>query len=140
MKHLFVLLFIGVSCFLFACGKEMPLPQEMVKTASQEEKIQSLITALGEAEGGWEAAQALGQIGEPAIPALIKALGDESTTVKSYAGMALGQIGEPAVPALLEALGDESLDVRSYALLALTQIGTPEAVKAAEEYKSSLSQ
>ncbi len=140
MKQLLVLFLIGVSCFLFACGKEMPPPQEMVEAASQGEKIQSLITALGgeSQDARWGAVQALGKIGKPAVPALIEVLGSESVTVNSYAGMALGQIGEPAIPALLEALGDESLDVRNYALSALSQISTPEAVKAVEEYKNSL--
>ena len=65
MKHSLVLFFIGVSCFLFACGKEMSPPLERVEAASQGEKIQSLITALGgeSQDVRWEAVLALGQIG-----------------------------------------------------------------------------
>ena len=56
----------------------------------------------------------------------MKALGDESETVRWKAAEALSQIGEPAkeiVPVLIKALGDESEGVRSDAALALKKIG-----------------
>ncbi|MBI1927159.1 HEAT repeat domain-containing protein [Candidatus Poribacteria bacterium] len=57
------------------------------------------------------AADALGVRGTSArgaIPALIRALRDESEAVRLNAAYALGAIGEPAVPALIEALREEA--------------------------------
>jgi len=122
---------------------------------------------LGDKEVGnrFYAAEALGKIGEPAkeaVPALIKALGDEKAEkVRSNVAEALGKIGDAqAVPALIEALSDEVWGVRYSAARALGEIGepavpaliealskigepaakalrkirTPEAMKAVEEY------
>jgi HEAT repeat protein len=55
------------------------------------------------------AAEALGKIGSPAIPALLEALKDGMALVRQAAAEALGKIGDPqALPALLEALKDEN--------------------------------
>jgi vesicle coat complex subunit len=80
-------------------------------------------------------ASALRQIGpaaEPAVPALVKALGDPDPEVQISAAEALGRIGpaaEPAVPALIEALGDPDADVQRTASETLGRIGL--AAKAA---------
>lgn len=104
-------------------------------------EVQNLIHALQPNDEGVRsrAAEALGQIGEPAkdaVPALIEALDDENQ-VRSNATKALGWIGEPAVPALIQALGDENHYVRDNAADALGRIGTPEALKAIEAYTTS---
>jgi len=65
------------------------------------------------------------EIGEPAVPTLIEALGDEDRRVRGGVARALGGIGEPAVPALIKALGDEDEIVRLRALRALGGIGKP---------------
>jgi HEAT repeat protein len=51
----------------------------------------------------------MGPRAEAAIPALIKALGDEHLDVRVAAAKALGRIGEAAIPALIEALAAEAL-------------------------------
>ena len=57
----------------------------------------------------------LANIGEPAIPKLIKALGDRSPEVNNAALNGLGQIGQPAVPALIQALKHEDWWIRANA-------------------------
>ena len=82
------------------------------------------------------AAEALGDIGSPAqaaIPALVKALADESERVRYHAAEALGTVGQgdsTASPALSAALRDENERVRQDAALALARIG-PHATDAA---------
>ncbi|MCM8774366.1 MAG: HEAT repeat domain-containing protein, partial [Candidatus Omnitrophica bacterium] len=66
------------------------------------------------------------KIGSPAVPALIKALGDENWSVRESAAKALGEIKDPrAVPSLIKALGDGDSDVRNSAAEALVKIGSP---------------
>jgi HEAT repeat protein len=68
------------------------------------------------------AADALGKIGEPAVPALIKALKDEYAylRVREKAADALVAIGKPAVPVLIEALEDK--DAQGWAIGVLDRI------------------
>lgn len=66
---------------------------------------------------------------EPAVPLLIRALRDDSSTVQFCAASALGHVGAPAkdaVPALMQACHDSSLAVRQAAITALDRMG-PEA-------------
>ncbi len=75
------------------------------------------------------AAQALAELGkdsEPAIPALIEALGDPLSSVRAWAADALGRNGAKAgaaVPALTRRLEDHGPSVRHWAATALGQIG-----------------
>ena len=65
---------------------------------------------------------ALRRVGEPAVPALIKALADPESVVREKAARALGAIGAPAVEAaatLRKALRDKCSDVRLSAAKAL---------------------
>jgi HEAT repeat protein len=76
------------------------------------------------------AADALGRIGEPAVPALTEALFDGNAVVRLQAARALGYMGAQAtaaVPALERALHDQDEAVRQQAALALGQIGPPAA-------------
>ena len=71
-----------------------------------------------------------GMAGAPAIPALIKALGDSESSVRLAAAAGIGGIGfvdesALAVPALVKALGDPSPAVRAEAARTLGQIATP---------------
>jgi HEAT repeat protein len=78
------------------------------------------------------AADALGRIGEPAVPALIQALSHPDPEVREQAGRAISLIGPKAaaaVPELVRLLDDESDSVRRQAARALGQIGA--AAKAA---------
>ncbi len=74
----------------------------------------------------YAAAADLGQIGSPAVPALMEALKDTSEYVRIFAADTLGQIRDPqAVPALTESLEDRNRPVRMYASRALMEIGFP---------------
>ena len=83
---------------------------------SQEEKIHTLITQLGaeDAQVRAQAAEALGQIGEPAVGALIDTLQHENPSLRASAVWRLSEIGRPidrVVPALIAALGDTNENV-----------------------------
>jgi hypothetical protein len=76
------------------------------------------------------AADALGRIGEPAVPALTEALMDGSPVVRYQAARALTYMGaqaSSAVPALMRSLHDQDESVRQQSALALGQIGPPAA-------------
>ncbi|HEY1601981.1 MAG TPA: HEAT repeat domain-containing protein [Pirellulales bacterium] len=72
------------------------------------------------------AVDALGRIGESAVPTLITALSDANPRVRAQAGRALarmGAAGKDAVPTLMERLDDPDEDVRQAAARALGQMG-----------------
>ena len=97
----------------------------------QDHEIESLIAQVSDLnDAGIAAANQLAAIGKPAIPALIKALGDSDSSVRRGAIAALSKIGEPAVPALIGALGDYTSRVRLHAAWAL---GEGEVAKAAKK-------
>ncbi len=76
----------------------------------------------------------LEQIGEAAVPELIKALKDENEIIRWEAAKALGKIADPsAAEALVQTLTDESFDVRWVAadsLVALGDAGVPALLEA----------
>ncbi len=79
-----------------------------------------------------DAADALVNIGSPAVSALVEALQNEDSSLRWRAASVLSDFGAeaaPAVPALTEALQDEDAQVRLYATIALGNIG--EAAKSA---------
>ncbi len=85
------------------------------------------------------AVRVLGGIGAPAVPELIKALGDSNQDVRRNATVALGLIGKeaaPAVPELIKVLSNSNEAVRRNAAWALGKIGkeaasaVPELIKA----------
>ncbi|MBE0415655.1 MAG: HEAT repeat domain-containing protein [Dehalococcoidia bacterium] len=91
-----------------------------------ESEIQRYIKALesGNPNVRSAAADALGMIGdEAAVPALIDALKDEFSVVRTDAAFALGRLGAAAVPALIEALKEEEERMRAEAAFALGEIG-----------------
>jgi CubicO group peptidase (beta-lactamase class C family) len=72
------------------------------------------------------AAVALGRIGEPAVPALTRALGSDSTELRWSAAIALGRMGTlaaPALPELTALLADASADVRHVAAVTIGGLG-----------------
>jgi len=74
---------------------------------------------------------ALVQAGRPALPTLLRALGDRDLGVRWMAVEALRQMGDPqAIPTLLRALGDRDSGVRQMAVEALRRIGGTQAVPA----------
>ncbi len=74
----------------------------------------------------WKAAEALGKIGPPAVPALIGALKNPDEDIRWKAAIVLGEIGDArAVGPLVDLLVDEDRFVRSRAGYALGMIGPP---------------
>jgi HEAT repeat protein len=100
--------------------------RELVKIGNQ--AVPHLIEALSDKRHWvrWEAAKALGQIGDKAaIEALIKALEDNEFDVRWLAAEALINIGKSSIKPLLEALadhGEKSLLLRQGAHHALHDI------------------
>jgi HEAT repeat protein len=93
--------------------------------------VPALIARLGGRYMSKAAANALVQIGKPAVPALIEALTSPSNRVRIAACTALGQIGDnTAVPKLIECLKDIESIVRSTACTALGLIGDTAAIPA----------
>jgi HEAT repeat protein len=84
-----------------------------------------LLAAAGDRSqaGQWRVIQALGRLGPPAVPALIRALReDNSVSVRLKAAESLGRIGpdaHEAAPALIEALTTPDWPTRAQAALAL---------------------
>ncbi|MDH5769701.1 MAG: HEAT repeat domain-containing protein [Candidatus Bathyarchaeota archaeon] len=94
-------------------------------------------TRLGGAEGS--AAQALTEIGEPAVESLIAKLKDSDEKVRRLAAISLGDIGDiRAVDPLIDALKDSSEKVQGDAARALKKIGSEKAEKAVRDYRKQL--
>jgi HEAT repeat protein len=74
-------------------------------------------------------ADRLVEIGEPAIPGLLDALGSDLPGVPALAGATLVRLGTPAVPGLLDALYDPVAEARLAALAALRQLADPRAAR-----------
>ena len=92
--------------------------------------IPALVGALRDSEAGvrWEAAAALGRIGEDSVPALVEALWDRDVKVRHAATYALGAVGpgaSAAIPALIHRLKDSDAGVRASAASSLFGIGAP---------------
>lgn len=90
---------------------------------------------------------ALGRIGDPAVPALISALHDlKDRELRVAAARALARIGPPAqeaVPDLITALEDDDEDLRKAAVHALGQIGNAASAavpKLMDELKDAVAQ
>ncbi|KQC07723.1 MAG: hypothetical protein APR55_00700 [Methanolinea sp. SDB] len=92
--------------------------------------ISNALKALsyGDVEDRWNAIRAIGELGEPFIEPLVRALSDEHWIVRRGAADALAKIGYPAVPSLLKMLENVEEDVRRETERALVLIGEP-AVK-----------
>src|SRR4028118_350071 len=99
--------------------------QNLTASKANPKEIASLIEKLKTNDDReFDAAiEKLGEIGEPAIPALMAALQDKNLLVRRSAAEALTQIGRPAIPALVKALKDSDANVRSMAAYALASIG-----------------
>ncbi len=89
--------------------------------------IDCLVAELGVSDGvvRWNARERLGQIGKPAVPALIQALASPDEGVRWEAAKALGQLRDPrAAPALVDALEDWAPGVRWLAAKGLIALGS----------------
>jgi hypothetical protein len=118
------LLLLG-SAVLAGCNSEpstdtskLPQPVNVVLQTSAADNSQTA------------AADALGRIGQPAVPSLSDALSDPDPVVRLQSCRALAYMGaqaKDAVPALIQALNDSEGGVREAAADALGQIGQPAA-------------
>jgi HEAT repeat protein len=74
----------------------------------------------------FEIANALGRIGQSALPTLIEALKDKRSDIKSSAAYAIKEMGpqaKSAIPTLLKTMDDKDSMVRYYSYLALASAG-----------------
>ncbi len=93
---------------------------------AQPENIESLVADFASRDGGVRVAarEALVDIGQPAVDALIRTLADSRTQLRWEAAKALGAIADPAAAeALALALNDKVFDVRWLAATGLIAIG-----------------
>ncbi len=112
---------ILASCLLCGCSGT-----PSVDTASMAPPVNAAVAATPAASTQVAAADALGRIGQPAVPALTDALLDADSAVRLQACRALAFMGAQAagaVPALQRALNDSEISVREAAAAALGQIG-----------------
>ncbi|MHC4341565.1 MAG: HEAT repeat domain-containing protein, partial [Planctomycetota bacterium] len=89
--------------------------------------IRELVEELGDKDAHVRktARERIVDLGKPAMPYLVEALGNDSTVVRTEAALALGQMGtvaEEAAPALEKLLGDENLGLRRAAIEALERV------------------
>ena len=115
---------------------------------------EALSELLGQVEGctlpatgnrttpGESAAKALGNIGEPALPVLLKKVPVENAAVKANTATALGMIGKPAVGPLIELLDTDKSWTHNAVAKAVKAIGESavaplvEALKDAESFQT----
>ena len=96
--------------------------------------IEELVKALSFPEDHnvrFEAASALGDVGDPSCVEPLIAAMDDNERVKEVAIRSLGKIGDSrAIPPLLDSLKDNNWEIRSMAVKSLGQIGDPQATEA----------
>jgi HEAT repeat protein len=105
--------------------------KELIKTGKP--AVPALLKSLKESEiyyGRSGAAFVLGEIGDKsAVPALIKALGDEYMEVKMKSAIALGKLGDKkAVDPIIAAMKEGNYDMKTAGVIALCKIGDKKAV------------
>jgi HEAT repeat protein len=120
-KILFAVLAIGLLPLLGCNNGEVP-----IDTAKLESPVNQATVSVVRQDSREVAADALGRIGTPAVPALAEALSDPVPSVRVDACRALAYMGakaKDAVPPLTRTLSDPEEAVRQEAARALGQIG-----------------
>lgn len=84
--------------------------------------IPALIKALDDGELQYTAAEALAEIGEKAIPALMEVLKGINEEPKFGAAKALGKMGPKALPAIILGLQDEDKSLKIYCAQAISRL------------------
>jgi formylglycine-generating enzyme required for sulfatase activity len=94
------------------------------ESACKSAEIRTQISKLAVKGQAKDAAQALSQCGESAVPALIQAMKNPDVQVQLGSADTLAKIGKPSVKELTQVLNTASqpVEVRSLAIMALTQI------------------
>jgi HEAT repeat protein len=116
---------LGGLCVLAGCNSEPSMDTTKLPPA-----VNMTVQTTDAHPAQTAAANALGQIGEPAVPALSESLSDADPIVRLQSCRALAYMGiqaKDAVPALIRALSDPEQGVREAAAAALGQVGTPAA-------------
>jgi HEAT repeat protein len=98
------------------------------------ESLAALTTLVNDKDRmvAWTAAATLGRMGEPAVPALTRALRAQDKDVRVHAAQSLGSLGPGApgaVTALILALGDRDEAVRVWVRQSLATVGPPAVLK-----------
>jgi HEAT repeat protein len=109
-----------------------PIKKPDIAALKEKKDYKGLISALKhpDFDTQWQAAEALGKMGSPAVEHLIASLHHPSREVRLGIIEALGEIQDyRAVPTLLHLLKDESGEVRWATALALGEIGDPRALQ-----------
>lgn len=129
ISHAAILVVLVVMTAAFICWRCLP-----------EYKVDRLLGELADRPGGnidmlWsgrstKAIQAdFDKLGTNAVPGLVKALSDSSTTVRYLAAGQLGRLGDRrAVAPLIRSTSDANVIVACWAVAALGDIGDPKAV------------
>jgi len=102
-----------------------------IRALKEKKDFRSLISALRhpDLEVQWEAAEALGALGEEGMDHLLWALNSRHKDIRLGVIEALGEIKDPrALSPLADQLDDSSNEIRWEAALALGEIGDPEAI------------
>jgi len=101
--------------------------------------VPDLVIALADVDVRWAAAQALADIGGPAVPALAIATTNKNPNIRHAAVYGLGQAGTNAAPAtraLLDCVLDFNQSIQSSAAYSLSQIGRPGLAVVLEAFSS----
>jgi HEAT repeat protein len=109
-----------------------PVKKPDIAALKEKKEYKRLISALNHPDFDiqWQAAEALGKMGRPAVEHLIASLHHPSREVRLGIIEALGEIRDyRAVPTLLPLLKDESGEVRWATVLALGEIGDPRGLQ-----------
>ncbi len=124
-----------VGCGRTPTGKAKPTTDELrqIQAAVEPPKVNPLAPLANSVENLYRpwgiketAVDALGRIGENAVPTLITTLNDANPRVRAEAARALARIGpeaKEAVPALIARLDDPDEEVRQASARALGQVG-----------------
>ena len=74
--------------------------------------------------------RALDNIGKPAVPQLIQALGSDQEEIRFQAALTLARIGKPALPSLFDALSGNQVSAKGGVAMVLAWIGGKDAKQA----------
>ena len=114
--YIAVLALVAISIFGCRAAKDSPVYDEDIANLVEQLRDPNPATRS-------QAADALVDIGAPAVPALVSTLGGSwPYKLETSASGVLAQIGEPAVPALIEALDDKDVVTRRNAVIALAEM------------------
>lgn len=111
----------AVPVLIMAMSDREPLMYEAAAVALGKIKdpvsIHALVQALGDSRSGLRsiATRVLAQAGEPAVPPLIESLMGSQIYAMNPAAEALSMIGSPALPAVIQMLRQENLSIRHLA-------------------------